>query len=101
MDTTGRGLTEDDLLQAMEAALRQAEEAGEGAMTANEMKDALGVSIKRVYSAMDELGDLIECIEVRRKNRANRISVVPAYRIRQTGGSQHADHDQRPGPGGH
>jgi hypothetical protein len=101
MDTTNRRLTEDDLLQAMEDALRQAEETGDGALTAAEMKDALGVSIKRVYNAMDALGKLIECIHVRRMNRANRITVIPAYRLKQTGGSQHEGHYQQPGPSGH
>jgi hypothetical protein len=101
MDPTTKGVTEEDLLKAMQEALRQAEEAGAGALTAAEMVQALGVSVKRVYAAMDALGDKIECIEVRRANRANRISVVPAYRLKQTQGGSHEyqDHSQRAGPG--
>jgi hypothetical protein len=95
MDATTNDLTEDHLLKAMQQALRRAEEeGGDGALTAKEMVAALGVSIKRVYKAMDLLGNRLECVYVRRRDRANRLCSVPGYRLRQTqSGGSHDDQD--------
>lgn len=93
MDDT-RPITEDDLIRALERAIRdrQTGEDGDG-VTFKELKKALkGVPRYRIYAALDELGDRVVAVKVRRTNRANRISVVPAYRLAAPG-KHEEEHD--------
>ena len=77
-------LTENDLIRALLEAQGE-EDNPEGALTTKEMVRRLGWSQYQVYTTFDELiqsGHEIEVVRVRRRNRAGRISVVPAYRLK-------------------
>jgi hypothetical protein len=80
--TGARSVTEEDLLRVLQQAL-QSPENPEGALTTKELSRLLGWRLAKLYEAMDLVEHLIEVVDIRQRNRAGRLSVKPAYRLRR------------------
>ena len=52
------------------------------ALTTREMEQALGVSQKKVYRLLDELGDDVIVVRKKITNRVGHQQTVPAYRLK-------------------
>lgn len=56
-------------------------EQDEGAVTTAEIKSALGITEKTVYKLLDELGDRVEVVKKRVRDRTGVARLRPAYRL--------------------
>lgn len=74
-------VTESDLLRALQEALRRPDNP-EGALTTAMLVKRLGWGERRVYQALDQLGDAVECVYIEMPNRTGSASKRPAYRLR-------------------
>ena len=84
MDDDVTGITEADLLRALEEALVSGD-APEGALTALELADAMGLHINRVRGALRALkkANRLEVVRISYRDLADRLTTVPAYRIKK------------------
>jgi len=79
------GITEAELLQALQDALRRALENpdADGALTVHELEDALGWDVSKVRKTLRALKNdgHLKCVKVRRLAIDDSTRVVPAYRL--------------------
>jgi predicted ArsR family transcriptional regulator len=79
------GVTESELLRALQAALSAAPEGATGAMTTRELCEALDLypeKVRRGLRALSAQGRL-EIVRVKRQGLDGRMSYRPAYRLRE------------------
>jgi predicted ArsR family transcriptional regulator len=78
------GLTENELVQALQEVLAQDREAGDG-LTVRELADILDIrpiDVRENLRAL-KMDGTVETISVRRRNLADRVTHVPGYRLAQ------------------
>ena len=79
------GVTEAELLQALQDALQQAltNPDADGALTVHELEDALGWDVAKVRKTLRTLknGGHLKSVKVRRVAIDDSVRVVPAYRL--------------------
>ena len=76
------GLTENELVQALEAALN-AGDSTDGALTVQELAEAAGISVAKVRSGLRILkaAGVIEVVKVQRVDLSDRLIRLPGYRL--------------------
>jgi len=81
------GLTENELVQALQEALTRDEDT-KGGLTARELAEAAGVGIDYVREGLRLLKQqgIIETVRVQRRDLADRLTRLPGYRLRREGG---------------